>query len=143
MHTLRRQGATQHHQWARSRGEEVIIPEKFNQTGYDAIYNGEKYQIKFGSVSEIRKARLENPQYKVRSDIESAEAYKTKYPDDAEFVFGTTPKSLTENYVSEGKIASMEIYENEEFFGLGIDETFGIAAVIPAIKNNRLTDAAP
>ena len=123
------------HQWARNRGEEVEIPEKFNQKGYDALYNGEPYQIKFGSVSEIRKARLENPQYKVRSDIESAEAYQAKYPDDAEFVFGTTPKSLTENYVSEGKIASMEIYENEEFFGLGIDETFGIAAVIPAIKN--------
>ena len=61
------------HQWARNRGEEVIIPEKFNQKGYDAIYNGEQYQIKFGSVSEIRKARLENPDIKVRSDIESAE----------------------------------------------------------------------
>ena len=33
------------HQYARNRGEEVIIPEKFNQKGYDAIYNGEKYQI--------------------------------------------------------------------------------------------------
>ena len=62
------------HQWARSRGEEVIIPEKFNQTGYDAIYNGEKYQIKFGSVSEIRKHRLENPDIKVRSDLETADA---------------------------------------------------------------------
>ena len=69
------------HQWARNRGEEVVIPEKFNQKGYDALYNGEPYQIKFGSVSEIRKARLENPQYKVRSDIETADAYKSKYPD--------------------------------------------------------------
>ena len=123
------------HQWARNRGEEVVIPEKFNQKGYDAIYNGEPYQIKFGSVSEIRKARLENPEIKVRSDIESAEAYKLKYPQDSEFVFGTTPKSLTENIVSEGKAASMEVYENEELFGSGINETFGIAAIIPIIKN--------
>jgi len=123
------------HQWARNRGEEVIIPEKFNQKGYDAIYNGEQYQIKFGSVSEIRKARLENPDIKVRSDIESAEAYKLKYPNDADFVFGTTPKSLTENIVSEGKAASMEVYENEEFFGTGINETLGLAAIIPVIKN--------
>ena len=64
------------HQWARNRGEEVVIPEKFNQKGYDAIYNGEQYQIKFGSVSEIRKARLENPEIKVRTDLESAEIYK-------------------------------------------------------------------
>lgn len=123
------------HQWARNRGEEVIIPEKFNQKGYDAIYNGEQYQIKFGSVSEIRKARLENPDIKVRSDIESAEAYKLKYPDDVDFVFGTTPKSLTENIVSEGKAASMEVYENEEFFGTGLNETFGLAAIIPVVKN--------
>ena len=28
------------HEWARNRGEEVEIPEKFNQKGYDALYNG-------------------------------------------------------------------------------------------------------
>ena len=123
------------HEWARNRGEEVEIPEKFNQKGYDALYNGEPYQIKFGSVSEIRKARLENPEYKVRSDVETSEAYKSKYPDDAEFVSGTTPKSFTENMVSEGKINSIEVHENEELFDFGIDETFGIAAIIPAIKN--------
>lgn len=123
------------HQWARSRGEEVIIPEKFNQKGYDAIYNGEPYQIKFGNVSEIRKARLENPDIKVRSDIETAEAYNQKYPEDAAAVFGTTPKNFTENIVSEGKEASMEVLENEELFDTGINETFGIAAAIPLIKN--------
>jgi len=123
------------HQWARNRGEEVIIPEKFNQKGYDAIYNGDFYQIKFNSVSEIRKARLENPEIKVRTDIESAESYNLKYPEDTNFVFGTTPKNLTENLVSEGKIASMEVFQNEDFFGLNIDETFGIAAVIPVVKN--------
>ena len=123
------------HQWARNRGEEVVIPEKFNQKGYDAIYNGEQYQIKFGSVSEIRKARLENPEIKVRTDLESAEIYKSKYPNDAEFVFGTTHKSLTENIISEGKAASMEVYENEEFFGTGLNETLGLAAIIPVIKN--------
>ena len=114
---------------------QIRYPNIGETVGYDAIYNGEPYQIKFGSVSEIRKARLENPEIKVRSDIESAEAYKLKYPQDSEFVFGTTPKSLTENIVSEGKAASMEVYENEELFGSGINETFGIAAIIPIIKN--------
>ena len=123
------------HQWARSRGEEVIIPEKFNQKGYDALYNGEPYQIKFGSVSEIRKARLENPDIRVRSDIETAEAYQLKFPEDSEFVNGTIPKAITENIVSEGKLASMEVFENDEFYGTGINEVFGIAAIIPAIKN--------
>ena len=123
------------HQWARSRGEEVIIPEKFNQTGYDAIYNGEKYQIKFGSVSEIRKHRLENPDIKVRSDLETADAYNQKYPEDVGAVFGTTPKSLTENLVSEGKEASMEVFQNEELFETGLPEALGIAAIIPTIKN--------
>ena len=35
------------HQWMRSRGVEVELPEKFNQPDYDAIYNGQKWQIKF------------------------------------------------------------------------------------------------
>ena len=69
------------HQWARNRGEEVIIPEKFNQKGYDAIYNGEKFQIKFNSVDAIREHRLNYPDIKVRSDIEAAEAYKEKFPE--------------------------------------------------------------
>ena len=44
-------------------------------------------------------------------------------------------QSLTENIVSDGKAASMEVYENEEFFGTGINETLGLAAIIPVIKN--------
>ena len=28
----------------------------------------------------------------------------------------------------------MEVYENEEFFGTGINETLGLAAIIPVIK---------
>jgi|TARA_B110000027_G_C16085621_1_gene285796 hypothetical protein len=123
------------HQWARSRGEEVIIPEKFNQKGYDAIYNGEKYQIKFDSVHAVRKHRLENPEIKVRTDIETAEAYNLKYPEDIGVVFGTTPKSLTQGLVSDGREASIEVFENEELFETGLSETLGIAAIIPTIKN--------
>ena len=37
--------------------------------------------------------------------------------------------------MSEGKLASMEVFENDEFYGTGINEVFGIAAIIPAIKN--------
>jgi len=122
-------------QWARTRGEEVIIPEKFNQPGYDRIYNGEKFQIKFDSLDGIREHRSKYPDIKVRTDIETAEAYKERFPEDVEMVFGTVPKSLTENYVLEGKEATMEVFQNEELFETGLPETFGIAAIIPAIKN--------
>ncbi len=123
------------HQYARNRGEEVIIPEKFNQKGYDAIYNGEKYQIKFDSVDAVRKHRLEYPEIKVRTDIETAEAYNLKYPEDIGVVFGTTPKSLTQGLVTEGREASIEVFENEELFETGLPETLGIAAIIPTVKN--------
>lgn len=123
------------HQWARDRGEEVIIPDKFNQPGYDAIYNGEKFQIKFGSVDAIREHRLKSPDIRVRSDIETAEAYNQKFPEDVGVVFGTTPASLTENFVLEGKANSMEVFNNDELFDSSIPEIFGIAAVIPIIKN--------
>ena len=53
-------------QWARARGEEVIIPEKFNQSGYDRIYNGEKFQIKFDSLDGIREHRLKYPDIKFK-----------------------------------------------------------------------------
>ena len=123
------------HQWARDRGEEVIIPAKFNQKGYDAIYNGEKFQIKFNSVDAIREHRLNYPDIKVRSDIEAAEAYKEKFPEDVAMVFGTTPKALTENMVSEGKVGTMEVFEDEELFETGVPEILGIAALIPLVKN--------
>ena len=123
------------HQWARDRGEEVIIPAKFNQKGYDAIYNGEKFQIKFNSVDAIREHRLNYPDIKVRSDIEAAEAYKEKFPEDVAMVFGTTPKALTENIVSEGKVGTMEVFEDEELFETGVPEILGIAALIPLVKN--------
>ena len=122
-------------QWARNRGEEVIIPEKFNQPGYDRIYNGEEFQIKFNSVDAIREHRLKYPDIKVRSDIEAAEAYKEKFPEDVAMVFGTTPKALTENLVSEGKVASMEVFEDAELFETGAPEILGIAALIPVVKN--------
>ena len=123
------------HQWARNRGEEVIIPKKFNQPGYDAIYNGEKFQIKFNSVDAIREHRIKYPDIKVRSDIESAEAYKEKFPEDVAMVFGTTPKALTADIVSEGKAGTMEVFENEELFETGVPEILGISALIPLVKN--------
>jgi len=123
------------HRWARNRGEEVIIPEKFNQPGYDAIYNGEKFQIKFNNADAIREHRLKYPDIKVRSDIETAEAYKEKFPEDIAMVFGTTPKALTADIVSEGKINSMEVFEDEELFDTGVPEVLGIAALIPLVKN--------
>ena len=107
------------HQWARNRGEEVEIPKKFNQPGYDSINNGEKFQIKFNSVDGIREHRLKYPDIKVRSDIETAEAYKEKFPEDIAMVFGTTPNVLTADIVSEGKVASMEVFEDEELFETG------------------------
>ena len=123
------------HQWARNRGEEVIIPEKFNQKGYDAIYNGEQYQIKFNSVDAIEEHRIKYPDIKVRTDIETAEAYREKFPEDVAMVFGTTPKVLTTDIISEGKLASMEVFENEELFETGVPEVLGIAAIIPLVKN--------
>ena len=123
------------HRWARNRGEEVEIPKKFNQPGYDSINNGEKFQIKFNSVDAIREHRLKYPDIKVRSDIETAEAYKEKFPEDIAMVFGTTPNVLTADIVSEGKVASMEVFKNEELFETGVPEVLGIAALIPLVKN--------
>jgi hypothetical protein len=129
------------HMWHRNRGDEVEIPEKFNQKGWDAIINGQKTQIKFGSVSEVREARVKYPEYPVDTDLETAKSYKDKYPDDASMVMGTTPKSLTENIVSEGREASIEVYENQELFGTGLPEILGTASLVSIIKNtSNLTE---
>ena len=50
-------------------------------------------------------------------------------------VFGTTPNALTADIVSEGQVASMEVFENEELFETGVPEVLGIAALIPLVKN--------
>jgi|TARA_B100001964_G_scaffold238544_1_gene304236 hypothetical protein len=123
---------------------EIEIPEKMNQVGWDRIYNGQKWQIKFGSVENVRKAR-EKSDYPVATDIETAAEYKTKYPEDAFFVLGTTPKSLTENIVAESSAASMEVYEDDELFDTGFSEFFGIASIVSVFKNvgymsNKKTD---
>ena len=122
-------------QYMLKRGVEIEIPEKMNQPGWDRIYNGQEWQIKFGSVDNIRKAREKYPDYPVATDLETAEQYKIKYPEDAFFVLGTTPKSLTENIIADSSAASMEIYEDEELFDTGFSEFFGIATIVSVFKN--------
>ena len=68
-------------QYMLKRGVEIEIPEKMNQAGWDRIYNGQEWQIKFGSVENIRKAREKYPEYPVATDIETAAQYNTKKPD--------------------------------------------------------------
>ncbi len=122
-------------QYMLKRGVEIEIPEKMNQPGWDRIYNGQEWQIKFGSVDNIRKAREKYPDYPVATDLETAEQYKIKYPEDAFFVLGTTPKSLTENIIADSSAASMEVYEDEELFDTGFSEFFGIATIVSVFKN--------
>tara|TARA_B100001996_G_C18628623_1_gene580851 strand:- start:38 stop:1396 length:1359 start_codon:yes stop_codon:yes gene_type:complete len=117
------------------RGVEIEIPETMNQEGWDRIYNGQKWQIKFGSVENVRAAREKYPEYPIATDIETAAEYKNKYPEDAFFVLGTTPKSLTENIVAESSAASMEVYEDDELFETGFSEFFGIASIVSVFKN--------
>ena len=59
--------------------------------------------VKFNSVDAIEEHRLKYPDIKVRTDIETADAYREKFAQDVGMVFGTTPKSLTSDIVSEGK----------------------------------------
>ncbi len=116
------------------KGIEIEIPENMNQEGWDRIYNGQKWQIKFGSVNNVRKAREEDG-YPVATDIETADLYREKYPEDAFYVLGTTPKSLTENIITDSSAASMEVYEDEELFDTGFSEFFGIASIVSVFKN--------
>jgi hypothetical protein len=122
-------------QWMMKNDVEIVIPSKMNQAGWDRIYNGQKWQIKFGSVENVREARLKNPEMPVATDLETAQEYKQKFPDDTGVVLGTTPRSLTENIVSEGGKASMEVHQNEELFETGIPEFVGIASVVSVFRN--------
>ena len=115
-------------------GVEIEIPKNMNQEGWDRIYNGQKWQIKFGSVDNVREAR-EKAEYPVATDIETAALYREKYPEDAFFVLGTTPRSLTENIIADSSAASMEIYEDDELFDTGFSEFFGIASIVSVFKN--------
>ena len=45
-------------QWMLKNNVEITMPETMNQAGWDRIYNGQKWQIKFGSVENVREARL-------------------------------------------------------------------------------------
>ena len=65
-----------------------------NQSGWDRIYNGQKWQIKFDSVENVREARLKYEQYPVATNIETAELYHKKFPEDAMFVLGRSFYSL-------------------------------------------------
>ena len=48
---------------------------------------------------------------------------------------GTTPKAVTQDIVKEGKEASMEVHQDEEFFNFGIPEFIGTASVASTIQN--------
>jgi hypothetical protein len=138
LHSVNYIGATHEYvtdSYMRSKGIEITIPNKMNQPGWDRIYNGEAWQIKFNDISGIREARLKNPNIPVASDIESAELYKKKFPDDAENVLGTTPKNITQKILDDGKEASMEVHKDEELFETGIPEFVGIASIMSTVKN--------
>jgi|TARA_B100002003_G_scaffold249793_1_gene287107 hypothetical protein len=122
-------------QWMLKNNVEITMPETMNQAGWDRIYNGQKWQIKFGSVENVREARLKYEEYPVATDLETAEIYHKKFPEDSLFVLGTTPRSLTQNIVSEGSEASMEVYEDDELFETGAPEFFGIASIVSVFKN--------
>ena len=117
------------------RNVEIEMPTKMNQPGWDRIYNGEKWQIKGGGVSDVREARTEHPEYKVATTTETATAYKEQYPEDAGAVLGTYSKSVTDNILEEGKEASMEIYENNEFFNSVVPEFLAIPSIVSTIRN--------
>ena len=138
IHNINYSGATHEFvtdSYMRAQGVEVLRPETMNQPGWDRIYNGQPFQIKFNTVDGIREARLKNPDIQVLSDIESAAEYKKKFPEDAINVMGTTPKAVTQDIVKEGKEASMEVHQDAEFFNIGIPEFIGTASVASTIKN--------
>lgn len=132
--------------YMRAQGVEVSLPDKMNQPAWDRIYNGQPWQIKFDTINGVREARIKNPEIPVATDIETAEEYSKKFPDDALNVLGTTPKKLTQDILTEGKEASMEVYTDDEFFGTNIPEFLGVASVTSTIKNisyvlNKDTDS--
>ena len=120
--------------WMLERNVEIEIPTKMNQPGWDRIYNGEKWQIKGGSVADVREARTES-EYRVATTTETAAAYKEQYPEDADAVLGTYSKSVTDKILEEGKEASMEIYEDNEFFNSVVPEFLAIPSLVSTIKN--------
>ena len=120
--------------WMLERNVEIEIPTKMNQPGWDRIYNGEKWQIKGGGVADVREARTES-EYRVATTTETAAAYKEQSPEDAGVVLGTYSKSVTDNILEEGKEASMEIYENNEFFNSVVPEFLAIPSLVSTIKN--------
>ena len=120
--------------WMLENNVEITIPNKMNQPGWDRIYNGEKWQIKGGSVADVREARTES-EYRVATTTETAAAYKEQYPEDADAVLGTYSKSVTDKILEEGKEASMEIYEDNEFFNSVVPEFLAIPSLVSTIKN--------
>ena len=121
--------------WMLDHNVVITIPNKMNQAGWDRIYNGEKWQIKGGSVADVREARTEHPEYKVATTTETAAVYKEQYPEDAGAVLGTYSKSVTDKILEEGKEASMEIYEDNEFFNSVVPEFLAIPSLVSTIKN--------
>ena len=121
--------------WMLENNVEIEIPKKMNQPGWDRIYNGEKWQIKGGSVADVREARTEHPEYKVATTTETAATYEEQYPEDAGAVLGTYSKSVTDKILEEGKEASMEIYEDNEFFNSVVPEFLAIPSLVSTIKN--------
>ena len=121
--------------WMLQQDVEIEIPTKMNQHGWDRIYNGEKWQIKGGNIKDVREARVEHPEYKVATTTETADAYIQQYPQDANHVLGTYSKNVTDNILSEGKEASMEIHEDNELLESNIPEFLGIASIVSVVKN--------
>ena len=119
------------------RGAEVVYPEKSNQTGWDIMINGEKFQIKTQEKGiNLIEDHFEKHPYRVIANSEAAEKFVEKYPEKSHLIINSgIEHDYSKNLVAESTEAGVEVMEDNKFFGSAIPEILGIVSIISFGKN--------
>ena len=122
----------------RQKGSEVEFPSKANQSGYDLIINGEKFQVKTqgDGIDIIEKHFEKYPNIKIIVNSEAYEKFVQKYPEKTDLIINSGfSHEETKNLVKESTDSAVEIFEDNNLFGSAIPEILGIVSIISIGKN--------
>ena len=122
----------------RQKGSEVEFPAKANQSGYDLIINGEKFQVKTqgDGIDIIEKHFEKYPNIKIIVNSEAYEKFVQKYPEKTDLIINSGfSHEETKNIVKESTDSAVEIFEDNNLFGSAIPEILGIVSIISIGKN--------
>ena len=123
-----------------NQSSEVTFPDSLNNPGYDLKVNGIEVQSKVGSSNLVDKhfekyPPEEYPERLLVTNTEAAKDYISRHPENADKIIDGGPLKPIKDQYYDSSNSAQEIFHDEDFFSVPIEESISIGLLIAAGKN--------